>query len=330
MTPEFALLGTLAAHACFPVLMIWMWPRHRRGMVPVALLVCATIFWLAWFAPGPLIVVSAMAIAAGVVRASDLSRTLPPEFSRSRFTRTFLFLARHPLEPRRPEVALTPAWRVARGVLILAAAGGLEVLGRTTEPWRLCPYLHDLLLAAELGLAFLGWVEVFTPLARKLGLNEFLIFFEGLAAGFAWSRSLRNFWGGNWNRPTSGTLRRGVFDAVGGRRRLVCSILAVFLASGLMHGPQLAFAGGGAQRVAWIWLAVLGTAWFVVHGVACLLEGVINRGRRRRWVGRVFFYVTFLLTIPFYPAPFFIAFGVHGRTVDEATPVILLRWAGLL
>ncbi|MFC1705349.1 hypothetical protein ACFL59_00825 [Planctomycetota bacterium] len=330
MTPDSALVGTLVLHASLGPTLTLMWPKYRRGMVPVTLLAVALNFYLAWFMPGGLAVVFSMAIAGAVVRASDLSRSVPLEASRKSFVLTLYFLARHPRDPTRPRVGLAPVWRVARGVVLLAAFAGLNALAIATEPWKICPYLHDLILAVQLGLGYLGSVDVISPLARRLGLTELLLVFEGVGPGFAWSRSLRSFWGDEWNRPVSGMLRRGVFEAAGGSRRIALSLLAVFLASGLMHGPQLAFAADGAQRAAWIWLAILGTCWFVAHGVGCLLEGVYNRRICRPWVGRVFFYATFLLTIPCYPAPLAIALGVHGRTVDEATPVVLLRWAGVL
>jgi hypothetical protein len=299
-------------------------------MVPVAALACCVAFALAWYMPGPFAVVSTMSIVVATVRASDIARTLPTAMPRRRFLLTLLFLERHPLDAPRPQVQLAPKWRVARGAALLTLCLGLNLASRAARPWELCPYLHDLLLALELGLGYLGSVELITPLARRLGLTELSIHVDGLAPGFLWSRSLRRFWGQNWNRPTSGMLRRGVFDAVGGRRRLTLAVLATFFVSGLFHGPSLALAAGGALRPACLWLAALGTAWFVVHGLGCLLEGALNRGRGRRWVGRAVFYATFLVTVPCYPAPFFIALGLHGRTIDEATPVILLRWAGLV
>jgi hypothetical protein len=286
----------------------------------------AVFFVLLWDQPGVIPVLLTMALAGATLRAGDLGRTLPPEASRVEHLGVWTFLRRHPLDPDRPVPPLAPGLRVARGAALILTAGGLIVLGREVKPWELHPYLDDLWAAVELALLAVGNVELLSPLLTRLGIGELLLTVEGFHPGLAWSRSLRQFWSDRWNRPTSACLRRAVFDPAGGRRRLASAILATFVVSGLLHAPQLLLAG--PERRPWAILAAGTLLFFVLHGLGCLLEGLVARGRRR-WLGRLTFYGTFLVTLPLYPAPLFLALGVHGRPLETATPLVVLRALGL-
>jgi hypothetical protein len=306
-----------------------LWPRRRGAIVPLMLAANVLLYALFWETPGAVPVALAMALAGGTLRANDLAQSLPTDTPRGQFLRVWFFLARHPKDPPRPSPELAPALRAGRGLALVGLGVGALLLGNQVQLWQTQPYLDDLWMAAELGLVYLGTVELASPLAHRAGVTEHLLLVEGLSPRFLIAPSLRTFWSSEWNRPVSGALRRGVFDPLGGRRRLGLGLLGVFLASGLLHGPPLLLAAGGAQRRLWCVLALTSTAFFVLHGLVCLLEGALARGRRR-WLGRLSFYATFLLTLPLYPAPLFVVFGAHGRPVESSTPLVLLRWAGLL
>jgi Membrane bound O-acyl transferase family len=325
---EASLLTLLAVAIINAVqITIWPWRSLRRVVVALAVLLNVVAYWAMWETPGFVAVALAMAAAGHLVRITDAVLGFP-EATRKQFALFLGFLIRHPTRDRRFEPSADPRLRFARGLVLHVVVVGLFVLGNRLRLWTWAPYLDDLWMAAELGCFYLAWVELLSPLARRLGIREFLLCVDGLAVDFAWSPSLRVFWGSRWNLPVSNLLRRAFFVPLGGGRRIVRATLVVFLVSGLMHAVPLLV--GGEDRVLWAWLAVGALVFFLVHGLVVLGEGAMPRWLRRRGsLGRVVVYATFLLTLPLYPAPLFVLIGVHGRPVESLTPVVIARALGL-
>lgn len=305
--------------------LIWPWRSLRGAVVALALLLNAAVYGLVWETPGLVAVLLAMGAAGHLLRAVDAVLGFP-EASRREFALFLAVFLRHPTRDRRTESSAAPGLRVARGLALVAASLGLVALGARLRPWTWSPWLDDLWMAAELGCLFLGLVELVSPLARRLGIGEAVLFVEGLALDFAWSPSLGAFWSVRWNLPVANMLRRACFVPLGGSRRLVRATLGVFLVSGLVHaGPMLL---GGLDRALWAWLAAGTLAFFLIHGLVVALESALPRAWRRGPVGRVTFLATFLLTLPLYPAPLLQLMGVHGRPVEALTPVVIARTLG--
>lgn len=305
-----------------------IWPRRslRSAVVALAVLLNPLTYWLMWETPGFAAVALAMLAAGHLVRIADAVLSFP-HATRRQFVLFLLFLIRHPTGDRRPEPSASPRMRIARGLVLHLVAFALFALGYRLRLWTWAPYLDDLWMAAELSCLYLAGVELLSPLARRLGIREFLIFVDALAVDFAWSPSLRAFWSSRWNLPVGNLLRRAFFLPLSGdRRRTLRATLIVFLVSGLMHSVPLLV--GGPDRVLWAWLAVGALAFFLVHGLVTIAEGTLPRPSRRGLLDRSVFFATFLLTLPLYPAPLFQAMGVHGRPPEALTPVVIARALG--
>jgi hypothetical protein len=165
----------------------------------------------------------------------------------------------------------------------------------------------------------MGLVDLITVVAGTLGLKQFLV--DGIAPGFVWSPSLSVFWATEWNRPTAGVLRRGIFLPSGGRRARARGVVLVFLASGVMHAAPIVL--GGTNRLVWAWLAGGTLAFFVIQAIGVLVDAAL-----RRRGGRPLLVAVFALSLPLYPAPLAIAFGVDGRPPQSATIVIAAHAIG--
>ena len=103
--------------------------------------------------------------------------------------------------------------------------------------------------------------------------------------------------------------------------------LCVFAASGLIHGVPLLL--GGEERLLWLGLAAGTLAFFLLHGLGTLAEGLLPRRLREGLAARAFVYGTFLVTLPLYPAPLLTLMGLHGRPIESLTPVVVARALGL-
>jgi hypothetical protein len=305
--------------------LVWGWRRLRVLVLILAAVPSLLVYPLFWDHTGFFAVALAMTAAGHLVRAFDAVFGFP-EASRKQSLLFMLFLIRHPTRDLRRKLTTPPLRRSARGLLSLAAGFALLGLGQRAQIWRWAPYLDDLLMAAELGVVFLGSVDLITPIARRFGLDELLLFVDALTPDFAWSPSLRVFWGSRWNSPVHNMLRRGVFTPLGGRRRVASATLVVFGVSGFMHAVPMLL--GGEERLLWLGLAAGAMGFFVAHGLAVLAEGKLPKRLRKGAVGRFVVYGTFLATLPLYPAPLFALAGVHGRPIESATPVLLARALG--
>ena len=278
-----------------------------------------------WCSPGGTAVVASMYGFQVLLRALDARVTfrvapgVPPTLrSGVEYALYCLWHRTHPSEDRlvKRTSSRARAVRVARGVTLLATVLALWSVGGRAELWRHHPYLEDILVAAELALGLMGLVDIITFVAATFGLKHFLV--DGIGPGFAWSSSLSVFWATTWNRPTAGVLQRGIFVPVGGRRARVRGVLLVFLACGVMHAAPILL--GGEDRVAWAWLAVGTLAFFLIQAVGVLVDAAF-----RRRGGRPLFVAVFALSLPLYPAPLAIAFGIDSRPPESATLIVAAR-----
>jgi uncharacterized protein YhhL (DUF1145 family) len=290
-----------------------LWPRHPYWAITawVALFGCLCAAYAS--EPGWFPTVLGIPLWIHIVRSLDAANS-NPGLSRGQYLLYLVDLSRVPPgEESEPPPAGAAAKRMARGLLLAGCGGGLYVLGAHLEVWREHPYLDDLLILVEAGVFFTAITDV---VAGAWGLLK-IPAPNPHDPTFFLARSLRDFWGNRWNRCFSGSLRRAAFDPVRrGRQRRALAVFLTFVLSGLVHGPALALAS--ADRRAAFLLAVAGTGFFLVHGLAVLLESSLPR-RLRRSTGRLTLFGVFALTAPLYPATGTASFGWHGRPFEQAT-----------
>lgn len=292
-------------------------PRHPALATLVYAVPALASFPLFWSAPGGAAVIASMYGFLVLLRALDARATLRVT-SGVDYVLYCLWLRTHASEDRiAAREASTPAraLRLARGVALLAAVLVLATIGSRAELWRHHPVLEDLLVASELALGLMGLVDLIT-VGGTLGVKHFLV--DGLAPGFAWSPSLSVFWATAWNRPAAGVLQRGIFIPSGGRRARVRGVLLVFFACGVMHAAPILL--GGNDRIVWAWLAAGTLAFFMIQALGVLVDAA-----SRRRGGRPLLFAVFALSLPLYPAPLAIAFGVDGRPPESSTLVVATR-----
>lgn len=112
-----------------------------------------------------------------------------------------------------------------------------------------------------------GITEVVSGGVMHLGIHVAEVFDHPFLA-----RGVREFWGRRWNRFVSRWLWRHVYQPVGGRDRVLLATLATFLISGLLHEYLLiACKAGTSSYTGWT------TAFFVLHGLAAVGEGYLDR-----------------------------------------------------
>lgn len=296
-----------------------LWPRRPRA----AALCWAAVFPLFalvfWPTPAMPLVFVGMMIWAQLVRAQEAAHACAGELSRFEYVRYVLDVAQVPaadqVDPPAGGVILR---RVARGLLLGACAAGLLAFGWWAQPWRVHPYLDDLLVLLEVAFAFTAACDVLLALNWLVGTRSP----EVHDPTFFAARSLRDFWGRRWNKSFSRTLHRAVFLPSGGRRHLVRGVMWTFFVSGLVHGAPMLLVS--VDRFACVALACAAVLFFVVHGVGTLLETRLPRRARR-----VTLYALFLLTAPLYPGTMGTVVGLHARPLQDATVLHLLRGLGL-
>ena len=192
---------------------------------------------------------------------------------------------------------------------------------------------HNALLAGWIGMVGLvlllhaGLFEGIALLWRSVGVNARPIMDRPIR-----STSAAEFWGRRWNRGFSDLMRRLVFVPV--RRRLggIAALVAVFLASGLIHELVITLPARGGPGGP--------TAYFLIQAIAVLTERTrlgrrIGLGRGGR--GWAFAALVTLAPLPLLFPPLFVervilpfmrAMGSFAAPeFDRAT---LIRLAGLL
>lgn len=291
------------------------WPR-RRLATAAWLLQAVAVYPLLWGAPGGVAVVVAMVSLLVMLRALDARASFGGD--RVRYALYCHWLEPHPTEAERRSGPI--GVRLVRAVACAAATAGLLAVAVRTEVWRSAPYLDDLLGATGTGLAFVAIVDGVTVGSAVAGRPFFLV--DGVAPGFAASRSLATFWSRDWNRPTAGVLNRGVFGPLSGRRQRARGVLAVFLACGVMHALPLVL--GGRDRALWAWIAAGSLLFFVAHAVGVLVSGAVPALRRGAG-GRLWLLAVFAATAPLYPSALLIALGLGTRPPASYTPLVVLR-----
>jgi hypothetical protein len=157
---------------------------------------------------------------------------------------------------------------------------------------------------AMVGLVFLlhfGAFHLVSLCWRKAGVNAAPIMRSPIAAA-----SLGRFWGGRWNRAFTDWLQPHLFVPLAKRFGARDAMLAVFLASGLLHEVVISLPAGGGYG--------LPTAYFAVQAAGFCLE----RGRlgRRLGLGRGFRGWLFTVIVVVGPLPWlFHPVFVHNVTL---------------
>jgi len=294
-----------------------LWPARPRAAAIPWLAWCLVALVLVWPAPGPWAFALVQVACIFAVRALDAAHS-SRGLCRLAYMRYVLDASRTPRLVARPPLAAS-LLRALRGVLLGMCSAALFWMGSTAQLWRTWPYLEDLLVLVELSLLFTATTDLIVALAWCTGPAVD----EPHDAAFALTPSLTAFWGRRWNRSFSGSLTRGVFLRVGGRRHRLRGIFATFAVSGLVHALPLLVAFGDRRE------ALLGAAgamlFFALHGAGVALEGALPRSLRRPGLTRPLAWLTFALSAPLYVPVVAVAIGVHGRPFESLTFLSGLR-----
>lgn len=316
------LIWSAIRHAGVVPAVVALGPKRRNAGAVLALVPAVAAFAAFWSAPGFLAVVAGMASLLFWLRVMDARAWYSGE-DRLGYALFVNYVSTHPSEDRAPSPAGERALQALRGCAALALAGGFWVWNHEQPLWQRGHFYADSALAAlEVFLVFLGISDLVTSGVHTMGLKSFLV--DSLDPRALWSPSLRAFWGKHWNRTTAGTLRRGIFEPLNGRRHRLRGVVAVFFACGVMHALPLVLLTPNRRHG---WILVGGVMlFFVGHGLAVVLEGALPRKVRKGGVPRLLLYATWALTIPFYPPLLAMMTGLHGgRRVDS---YVLIRWFG--
>jgi hypothetical protein len=117
------------------------------------------------------------------------------------------------------------------------------------------------------------------------------------------SRTLAEFWGVRWNTAVSGWLRRMLFEPLARRGAPRLGMMASFAVSALLH-MYMSLAAAGVVVALWM------CAFFLLHGVASLVELRLGLRRVRGPAPRVFTWAVFVATIPLFAESFLRGFGL--------------------
>jgi hypothetical protein len=117
------------------------------------------------------------------------------------------------------------------------------------------------------------------------------------------SRTLAEFWGVRWNTTVSGWLRRVCFEPLARRGAPRVGVMASFAASALLH-TYMTLAAAGPTPALWM------GGFFLLHGVASLVELRLGLRRVRGLAPRVFTWAVFVATIPLFAEAFLRGFGL--------------------
>jgi hypothetical protein len=194
-------------------------------------------------------------------------------------------------------------WRMLGTGVALAAlsVAGLFLAARAAPPTT--PYAPAgwprWLVVAAFGYFFLeGYGRIWTASPRLLGWAH-----PPLQRAPILSRSLAEFWGVRWNFVVCRMLKRNAFDPLARRRAPRLGVLAAFAMSAALHG-FMTLAAVGARAAAWM------ASFFLMHGVASLVEAGLGV---RRWpppLARAFVIAVFVLSLPPFAEAFLRGFGL--------------------
>jgi hypothetical protein len=289
-----------------------VWPRHPYLAAAAWGLILPAELIVMWPYPGPIPLGLSLLFCVFIVRALDAAAS-NRRLSRGAYLGYVLYLV---LVPRREQPHAPPPrsevlWRIPRGLIILGIAVGLTRLGRHVEPWRIHPYLDDVWFTLEMAIAYTGIVDIAYAPVCLLGIRAP----SPHDPTFFLATSVCSFWT-RWNTMFGGVLRRAVFRPLGGRHHLALAVLATFAVSGLVHCLPLMPTGVNRTQAA----VVMGSCllFFLLHGVAILLEGALPVRVRRR-VGRALLIGVWAVTIPLYPGMLSAFCSRHRRPPEDMT-----------
>lgn len=184
-----------------------------------------------------------------------------------------------PLVKRSREVDPSTGWFVQGWVTMVVGA----VLGLAVA--MLAPGSGWLGLLAIITTCHLGYADVLSCLVRLARFPVARLFDNPLLA-----TSLRDFWSRRWNRPFV-EMNRVLFLAplqrMLGRRG---GFLGAFLLSGVLHDFAISFPAGGGWG--------LPSLYFLLHGLAMMLERRLGSARWPAWFGRLWTWGWLLLPLP--------------------------------
>ncbi|KAF7006138.1 hypothetical protein CFC21_021202 [Triticum aestivum] len=157
---------------------------------------------------------------------------------------------------------------------LLSCAAKVAAIAAILRLYQYNARLHPYARRALYGVHIYCFLDLFFPCiaaaAGALGMETEPQFDRPYLAS-----SLRDFWGRRWNLMVSAILRPSVYDPVRARAGSPAGVLATFLVSGLMHEGMVYYLSlrrpDGRM-----------TAFFLLHGVCCVVEGWCAR----RWAAR--------------------------------------------
>ncbi len=190
---------------------------------------------------------------------------------------------------------------LAIGVLEIIVSGALfELAGRIgpATPYSGLRSLERTLVGgASLYLTVDAVAHVVTSLCLLAGMH-----LETLHDRPILARSVGEFWGKRWNRPTSVWLQEHAFRPVTARAGARVGLMATFALSGLVHVIPIWIASSLAN-------AVTMGSFFIVQGGAVLVDSRLRVSRARPALGRALTVLFFVGTGPLFVEPMLEALG---------------------
>ncbi|XP_047065547.1 acyl-CoA--sterol O-acyltransferase 1-like [Lolium rigidum] len=202
------------------------------------------------------------------------------------FKLALLAVGRGPLDPALPvlpflftallPVKLAPASsNKAKPVSLVSCAVKVAVVAAVVRLYQLNHRLHLYARLALYGVHTYCFLDLLLPCiaaaAAALGMEAEPQFDRPYLAS-----SLRDFWGRRWNLMVSAILRPSVYDPVRALAGVPAAVLATFAVSALMHEAMVYY-----LSLQWRSDGMM-AAFFLLHGVCCVLEGWCAR----RWAAR--------------------------------------------
>uniref|UniRef100_A0ACD5WQG1 Uncharacterized protein n=1 Tax=Avena sativa TaxID=4498 RepID=A0ACD5WQG1_AVESA len=181
----------------------------------------------------------------------------------------FFFTALLPVKLARPSKA--------KPVSLVSCAVKVAVIAAVVQLYHFNARLHLYARLALYGVHTYCFLDLLLPViaaaAGALGMQAEPQFDRPYLAS-----SLRDFWGRRWNLMVSAILRPSVYDPVRARSGSpAAAVLATFAVSGLMHEAMVYY-----LSLRWRSDGVM-AAFFLLHGVCCVVEGWCAR----RWAARL-------------------------------------------
>ncbi len=180
--------------------------------------------------------------------------------------------------------------------------------------------IAGLVLASRLGPAVApyqsaGWPRWLGCMVAAYVLMEGMTLqWVGILPAFGWrhrpyqrhpilSRTIAEFWGVRWSSVVHRWLHSNMYEPLARRRAPRAGVIAAFGMSAVLHA-YLVWPAAGLVPALWM------LSFFVLHGLAMILEAKLRVRRWRPVLGRAFVVGVFVATVPLFLEPILRALGL--------------------